>query len=284
MDTQSFHSIETEQTDGLRTGSLVPLTFTAVDGLAFAAIKARLGHLQSKVFAATTLGPLVELFSLSDDGVLPSLDGASWIDLSTVFEFYAAYVQNDQFWLCPESKDHGFLRTNDSEDPATTLRFCSAAEKAAVSAGFGKQVARQLVAALSEMLDNIYWHSRRPSTGLAAFKAQSRKFEFVVADRGIGILKSLHECAEYSGVLDHGDALQVALTDGCSRHGSGSNHGHGFSPLFVGLSNLNGSLRFRSGDHALTIDGRDPKNIPWRKVAKPPISGFLISVAVEAAG
>ena len=250
MDTQSFHTIEAEQTDGLRIGSPVPLTFTAVDGLAFAAIKARLDHLQSKVFAATTLGPLVELFSLSDDGVLPSLDGAPWIDLSTVFEFYTAYVQNDRFWLCPESKDHRFLRTNDSDDPAITLLFCSAAEKAAVSAGFGKQVARQLVAALSEMLDNIYWHSRRPSTGLAAFKAQSRKFEFVVADRGIGILreKSARMCRVLWGVRSRGCIASCADGRVLKTWQWLKPRSRGFSPLFVVLSNLNGSLRFRSGD------------------------------------
>jgi hypothetical protein len=31
--------------------------------------------------------------------------------------------------------------------------------------------------------------------------------------------------------------------------------GNGFRPLFQGLANLNGTLRFRSGDQALTMDG-----------------------------
>jgi anti-sigma regulatory factor (Ser/Thr protein kinase) len=282
MDTQSICSLEAEKTDSVSIGELSPLTFTAVDGLAFAAMKARLSRSPSRAYAAMALGPRVELLSLSRDGLLPQVDSMSWIDLSSVSEFHSAYQQNHQLWICSSSKRQGFLRTPEDHDETVTFRFCSAVQKAAITAGFGKGVARQLAAAIDEMLDNIYLHSRMPATGLAAFEARAKKFEFVIADGGIGILRSLKGCDEYSSLLDHGDALQVALTDGCSRYGSGSNHGHGFSPLFVGLSNLNGSLRFRSGDHALTIDGRNPKNIPWRKNAKPPISGFLASISIEA--
>jgi len=92
-------------------------------------------------------------------------------------------------------------------------------------------------------------------------------------------IKSLRTCPEHALLNDHGDALQLALTDGGSRYGSGTKHGHGFRPIFVGLSILNGFLRFRSGDHALTIEGRDPKQMPWKKSAKPPISGFLASIS-----
>jgi hypothetical protein len=281
MDTQSISSIEANKTDSVSTGEFLPLTFTAVDGLAFAAMKARLRRPPSKIFTVTNLGPFVELFNLSRDGLLPRLD-SSWLDLSLVSDFYAAYRQEHRLWICPSTKRQGFLRTDRNDDQPTIFRFCSAAQRAAIAAGFTKGVARQLAAALGEMLDNIYLHSKMSATGLAVFETHARKFEFVVADGGIGILRSLKESDEYSGLLDHGDALQIALTDGCSRFGNGSNHGHGFSPLFVGLSNLKGSLRFRSGDHALTIDGRDPKNIPWRKNAKPPISGFFAAVSIEA--
>ncbi len=282
MDTQSIGSVKADKTDSVSTGDFLPLTFTAVDGLAFAAMKARLGRSSSKIFIVTSLGPLVELLRLWSDGLLPRLNSNPRFDFSSVSEFYNAYQRRDRLWICPSTQRLGLLRTCEDDDQTATFRFCSAAQKAATAAGFPKSVARQLAAALGEMLDNIYLHSKMSVTGLAAFDAHAQRFEFVVADGGIGILRSLRECDEYSGLSDHGDALDVALRDGCSRYGTGTNHGHGFSPLFVGLSNLNGSLRFRSGDHALTIDGRDPKNIPWRKSAKPPISGFLASVIVEA--
>ena len=130
-----------------------------------------------------------------------------------------------------------------------------------------------------QMVDNIYLHSALSETGMAAYHARAGYFEFAVLDRGVGVLRSLQNNSEYSCLSDHGDALQLALTDGCSRFGSNSSHGHGFRPLFIGLSNLNGALRFRSGDHALTIDGRNPQTIPWTKIAKANISGFFASVS-----
>jgi hypothetical protein len=54
---------------------------------------------------------------------------------------------------------------------------------------------------------------------------------------------------------------------------------HGLRPLFSGLANLSGELRFRSGDQALTIDGVNPGSIPTRISQKTPISGFVASVA-----
>jgi len=50
--------------------------------------------------------------------------------------------------------------------------------------------------------------------------------------------------------------LRLALTDGVSRYGKEAKRGAGFRPIFVGLANLAGSLRFRTGDHALTIEGQ----------------------------
>lgn len=280
MDTQSLQIVQDAKTNGLRVGEVAPLTFAAVDSIAFAAVKGRLSSLSSIRLSASSLGPLVELLSLSRDGLLPDLGSLPCIDLSSVSEFYAAYRQNQKLWICP-FKRRGFLKAGEKHDETASFRFCSAAQRAATIAGFGRGAALQLAAALVEMLDNIDLHSKRPATGVAAFDADARRFQFVIADGGIRILRSLKECNEYSELSDHGDALQVALTDGCSRYGRGSNHGRGFSPLFVGLSNLNGSLRFRSGDHALTIDGKDPKNIPWTKNAKPPIGGFLASVCIK---
>jgi hypothetical protein len=180
----------------------------------------------------------------------------------------------------PSNKNIGFLRTaNANDDESNSYHFGVAAQRAAIDAGFSKQVARQLVAAIVEMIDNVYQHSRLSESGMAVFQARSGNFEFAVSDRGIGVLRSLQESSEYANLSDHGDALQRALTDGCSRFGPNSKHGHGFRPLFIGLSNLNGELRFRSGDHALTIDGTNPQCIPWTKVSKPSISGFLASVS-----
>ena len=65
---------------------------------------------------------------------------------------------------------------------------------------------------------------------------------------------------------------------GTSRFGSGSRRGHGFRPIFVGLANLRGSLRFRTGDHALVIDGTSPSLATAQLAQKPFIDSFFASV------
>lgn len=115
--------------------------------------------------------------------------------------------------------------------------FGLAAQKAAV-AGFAIRTVGQLIGALIEMQSNIYEHSEAPETGLLPFNAEPGIFEFVAADDGIGMLNSLHGNAVHAPLADHGAALQLALTEGCSRFGDDIGRGMGFRPLFVGLANL----------------------------------------------
>ena len=278
MDTES---IPGNAIDRVNAKEVIPLSFTAVDGLAFAAQKGKLGGALSRSFIVGDIGPLLELRHLSIDGRLASLESTlAGMSSHTVSLFAALKQSQRRFWICPSTKQIGVLRTTNNEnDVSNSYSFGMAAQKAATGAGFSKLVASQLVAATMEMVDNIYLHSTLSEFGLAAFHARPGYFEFAVLDRGVGILRSLQHSSEYTRLSDHGDALQMALTDGCSRFGANSNHGHGFRPLFIGLSNLNGALRFRTGDHALTIDGRDPISIPWTKIAKPNISGFLAFVS-----
>jgi hypothetical protein len=108
--------------------------------------------------------------------------------------------------------------------------------------------------------------------------SMERRFEFVVSDGGRGVLASLRSCPDYADLVDHGEALRLTLQDGVSRYGKGTSHGKGFRPLFKGLANLNGELRFRSGDQALTIDGVNAGSIPAQTWEKVPTSGFAASV------
>jgi hypothetical protein len=122
-------------------------------------------------------------------------------------------------------------------------------------------------------------HSGSADSGIVAFKASKDVFEFSISDRGVGILESLRSCADYQGLNDHGDALRLCLKDGVSRFGKTSNHGWGFRPLFVGLANLWGFLRFRSGNHALTINGKSPSLPNAQLSEKPHLQGFIASIS-----
>ena len=258
------------------------LDFDTLDGLAFAAQKGRLnGELPN--ISAADLGPLIEFDILSAAGLLPPSSKDDWIKLNGLGVLYREIKSQRQHWVCPEAGRIGFLRTQQNLpfSEATSIGFRLAAQKAAIATGIPAPIARQLAAAMGELESNIYEHSGKPITGLLAFRAHPNHFEFIACDTGIGILESIRTCPEYRRVTDHGDALGLALKEGVSRFGANIGRGFGFRPIFVGLANLNGILRFRSGDHALMIDGVNPNVMAARVAQKPFLGGFLATVKCE---
>jgi hypothetical protein len=179
--------------------------------------------------------------------------------------------------------DSAFRKTR-SDLPVGHNQLCASmsfrleAHKAGLSAGFSAQTVNRLMGAMGEIVDNVAEHSQATPTGLVAFRARSGSFEFVVADSGVGTLASLQTNSEYAHLRDEGDALQCALTEGESRFGKAASRGMGFSQLFKSLATLNASLRFRSGDHALTIEGRSPTLVNALVAKKPHALGFMASV------
>lgn len=262
--------------------SMPAFTFAALDGLAFAAAKQRLDALPpATTYAANTLGPFLEFAQLCASGLLPRADQAPWLTLGGVKGFNGALRSRRKQWICPDTKAAGFFRTGAqwSEDDTPWVGFALAAQKAAAAAGFDRRIATQFAAALGEMVSNVHEHSGAPTSGIGAFMAQGDAFEFAVADSGVGVLESLRSCADYAGLADDGKALRLALTDGVSRFGAKSGRGGGFRPIFVGLANLSGMLRFRSGDHALVIDGQKIGDMSAVTAQKVRLPGFLASVS-----
>lgn len=140
------------------------------------------------------------------------------------------------------------------ENDAVWEHWCMRLQAAAEAVGFPKRLAQGLVGATIELVDNIEEHSEQSGTGLVAYRAENSSVELVIADAGIGVLSSLRKSQVYSGLIDGGVALRLACTDGQTRS-SDPRHGYGISQVFRALAGLSGSIRFRSGDHALTIEG-----------------------------
>ncbi len=57
-------------------------------------------------------------------------------------------------------------------------------------------------------------HSQRNDTGYVAFSLEPGRFEFVVADHGIGVLASLRSSPSYAYLADHGRAIELVLSEG----------------------------------------------------------------------
>jgi hypothetical protein len=262
--------------------ALPPLTFATLDGLAFAATRNRLGALPAEtVYAGGALGPFLEFSQLAAGGLLPRPGAASWFLPGAMQAFETALCSGRKQWICPNGAASGFFRMGAqwSEDDTPWMGFQLAAQKAAGAMGFHRRTAAQFAAALGEMFSNVHEHSGASSSGIAAFFGSGDAFEFAVADAGIGVRASLRSCSEFADLTDDGKALRLALADGVSRHGTQSGRGKGFRPIFVGLANLSGVLRFRSGDHALVIDGQKIGSMSAVTAQKVPMPGFLASVS-----
>lgn len=107
------------------------------------------------------------------------------------------------------------------------------------------------------MQDNSYQHSGAAETGLVAYAVTDRSFEFVVADRGMGVLETLRQNPDYAHLPDAGAALTEAIRPGVSRFPAACGRGLGFIQLCKSMVTDRVELRFRSGDHVLTLRPTD---------------------------
>ena len=261
-----------------------PLTFSAVDELGFAAAAGQLdvGHWPA-VYALTRLGPVVELLYLVKCGQLPAEIVRRWLVPNGAESMLAALNESRERWMSGD-RHLGFVRAHRTGANADTFltAFLMDAKRACRDIGqFLGTTPGQLAAAMQELESNIHEHSEASRTGILAYRAAPGFFEFVAADRGIGILQSMRQCPAFSTMADHGRALESALAEGTSRFGCFEGRGFGFRPIFRGLLNLHGLLRFRSGDHALTMSGISPQLSTAQLAEKPVIDGFFASVTAR---
>ena len=256
------------------------LGFAEVDDLCFAADRRRLDMGRATVaFAPVEIGPALELRQFLATTGLPAFGANPWIASGSLSAMIRALDEGREEWTSPEGGRHGFIRTtwDRDRDEETWMRFSLPMRRAANAIGFPPPRCRWFDAAIVEMWNNVYDHSEAANSGVVAYQASPGSFLFVVADVGDGVLKSLRRAAEYAQLKGHGEALRTALTEGASRFGVGSGHGFGFRQMFLSLRELNVSLRFRSGDHALTLDGDNPTPTEAKLFEKAMFGGFFVS-------
>lgn len=127
------------------------------------------------------------------------------------------------------------------------------AENKAKASGVAAPLVASFIGALQEMQDNVYEHSGAAQTGLIAYAVTDRSFEFVVSDRGVGVLETLRQNPNYADLPDAGAALEAAIKPGVSRFPTETGRGQGYVQLYRAMVSHRAELRFRSGDHALTL-------------------------------
>lgn len=255
-----------------------PLTAGRLDALGALSFAGR--STDGRTFTTAELGAYLEWAWLRAAGnELGTLSRTAPFD-----ELHRRMCSGSDRWMIRSAPARGFIRvrrdhTDIENDAWTQFRF--ELQRAATDGGFSSSWARQIVGAVGELEDNIHCHSEDPTSGILAYWLADASLEIVVLDRGIGVLGSLRQAEEFTRLSDHGTALRIALQEGKSRYGSDSGRGWGFHELFVGLANSNARLRFRSGDHLLTMERTtDLPEAELRQSAAG--TGFLISVRVPA--
>lgn len=255
--------------------------FAITDDILREALQERLANLGAIVIERSgRIGPIVELMLASlqfkDQYKSVRIDSefstSLWRALQSGIPFGGDY--QDVIGAFPLGIENPITAAKGSWD-----QWAMHAQNIAKTKGLNEQLVKSLMGALFELQDNVYEHSDAPQTGLVAYAVTKNSFEFVVADRGQGVLQTLRRNPCYAGTPDSGAALQEVIKDGVSRFPSEHGRGQGFNQLFRALVGHNAELRFRSGDHALTM--RPTPDILHGKTILaqvPTLNGLMISV------
>ena len=251
------------------------LSFAVVDDYAFSC--RTLANKRPLSFEPAGLGPQIEFAMLASQGAVPDIGP----------DFRTAYMRSIESGSANRliaTGDHAGTLKLSSDPMAGTewTRLSLHTKRAAVAAGFADRVAAQLSAAVEELASNIYEHSQAPDTGVVAYRGTPGLFEFVVADSGVGALATLRTNPNLKDLATDREALPMVLQDGCSRF-LDPVRGNGFKDLFRGLANHEGSLRFRSGEAAVLIDGQSPSPLRPKVKPKANLKGFMASVSCRVA-
>ena len=190
-----------------------PLTFDVLDDLVLAHERRRATTI--KVVPGPCLGSIVELHRFVQDKgpVLSFAETAETRAVQRCLETrLPVYLNAEATGFIPAQR-----KAYDGSDTRWDA-FLFAMQKAMLAAGFPSLFARGICGALEEVEDNIHEHSQAVDTGVIAYRVSPDRVEWVVADRGIGILAGL-QAGAFPSLSDSGEALKFALTDGRSRFG-----------------------------------------------------------------
>src|SRR5579863_5040363 len=88
------------------------LTFTTVDGLAFASSRGIALSPGLKPTLVEDLGPFLEYLLLANSGTLPKPENAAWLKLNGAAALYEALCNRRRhLWICPNTRRTGLYRS-----------------------------------------------------------------------------------------------------------------------------------------------------------------------------
>lgn len=258
------------------------LTFDLVDDICLGVQSGTLTEAHLPPTHADGLGPLLELRH-TQPNILNGDGGGLWLAADSYRELMRNMRVTDA-WFEPTSGHQGYISVDKlRRDELAWTDFVLRAKRAAISVGFSDDYGGKLTAAIGEFYANVIDHSGHIDTGYVVYSASSGRFEFVVADAGVGVLNSLRSNPAYAHLTDAGTALEFALDEGVSRYIE-QGHGFGFRPLFVGLANISRYMRFRSDDHSRSLTRKADGSIDAQTSQLASTNGFFCCVVCDVEG
>ncbi|QND67267.1 hypothetical protein HB777_27305 [Mesorhizobium loti] len=259
------------------------LTFDLVDDICLGVQSGTLTEAGLPPTHADGLGPLLELRH-TQPNIVNEDGGPLWLTADNYRELMRNMRDTDS-WFEPTSGHQGYISVDKlRRDELAWTNFVLRAKRAAISAGFSDDYGGKLTAAIGEFYANVIDHSGRIDTGYVVYSASPGRFEFVVADAGMGVLSSLRGNPAYAYLADAGTALELALDEGVSRYYAEQGHGFGFRPLFVGLANISRYMRFRSEDHSRSLTRKADGSIDAQTSQLASTNGFFCCVVCDVEG
>jgi anti-sigma regulatory factor (Ser/Thr protein kinase) len=180
--------------------------------------------------------------------------------------------------LDPQAAEFQVVRGEDCLAGGGWDHFAGRFEASARRVGLSFDAAARLQLALYAMAENAVIHADAPAI-LVGYHASAGKVVFCIADVGIGVLASLRKNPGFGGLKLHNEAIRLALQDGTSslrpEEGGG---GFGFRDVFNSLVDQWGSLRFRSGQGCIMMEGTDCDANRGSVTYPPSLPGFQVTV------
>lgn len=143
---------------------------------------------------------------------------------------------------------HGSLQ---DDEELVKHQFVLGLLQGAKAATMPAQSAQALAGAAGELIDNVEQHAGPGQDALAAFQVRPGSMWIVVGDAGQGMLPTYNK---FDDVSTTQDALRAAVIEHRSSTGD-SQRGLGFKDLMHALRSLDASLRVRTGDASLELEG-----------------------------
>jgi hypothetical protein len=135
---------------------------------------------------------------------------------------------------------------------------------------------RLVKGAFAELIGNVSEHAGDSTHGIAAYDLRCNGMWLAVADSGQGVVRGYVSHTPDLAGLEAATALRWAVVAHRSRL-SGSGRGTGFSTVMRAMLTLDGTLRVRSDDASIEIEGASSGG-SWVVCDQDMLKGFVVSL------